>query len=66
MPETNIIHSLKIKCAAAGTNLTEVCRMVNVSRQNLEMWKKKEPKTIQTLRKIELAIEEKRKQLEKK
>lgn len=53
----NIVQSLKIKAAAAGTNLTEVCRRAGVSRQTVEKWKDEEPKTLQILRRLEAQIE---------
>jgi hypothetical protein len=56
MSDVNIVHSLKIKAASAGTNLTEVCRLAGVNRQTVELWKRKEPKTITTLRKLEEQI----------
>lgn len=62
--ETNIVQSLKIQAAAAGTNLTEVCRDANIPRQTIERWKNGEPKTIKILRAVEAAIE-KRKQKQK-
>lgn len=57
MAKTNIVHSLKLKCTAAGTNLTEVCRKAGVNRQTVERWKKEEPKTLTILRQLEEAIE---------
>jgi hypothetical protein len=52
---TNIVTTLKAQAAAAGTNLTEICRRANVPRQTVERWKK-EPKTIKLLRKLEAEI----------
>lgn len=49
---TNIVATLKAKAAAAGTNLTEICRRAGVPRQTVERWKE-EPKTIKLLRKLE-------------
>jgi len=53
----NIVQSLKTKAAAAGTNLTEVCRVAGISRQTVERWKDEEPKTLQIIRKLEATIE---------
>lgn len=53
----NIFDSLKVRCAQAGTNLTEVCKRAGVDRSSLERWKRKEPKTITIIRKIETEIE---------
>lgn len=53
---TNIVDTLKAKAAAAGTNLTAICREAGVPRQTIERWKE-EPKTIRLLRKLEAAID---------
>jgi hypothetical protein len=53
----NIIKSLKIRCVEAGTNLNEACREAGVIRQTVERWSKNPPKTLQTLDKLERAIE---------
>lgn len=59
MPKTtNIVLTLKAKCAAIGTNITQICKDAGVPRQTVERWKVEEPKTIVLLRKIEEAIEE--------
>jgi precorrin-6x reductase len=55
---TNIVTTLKAKAAAAGTNLTAICKKAGVPRQTVERWKNEEPKTIQLLRKLESAIEQ--------
>lgn len=57
---TNIVTTLKAKAAAAGTNLTAICRAAGVPRQTVERWKNKEPKTIALLRKLEAEIEKAR------
>jgi hypothetical protein len=54
---TNIVTILKAKAAAAGTNITEICRRAHVPRQTVERWKNEEPLTIKLLRKIESEIE---------
>lgn len=54
---TNIVKTLKVKAAAAGTNLTRICKNAGVPRQTVERWKNKEPKTITILRKLEAEIE---------
>jgi transposase-like protein len=54
----NIVQSLKIKCAEAGTNLTHVCRQAGVNRSTIEKWKREEPTSLQIIRKLEKAIEE--------
>lgn len=53
---TNIVTTLKAKAAAAGTNLTAICRDAGIPRQTVERWKS-EPKTIKLLRKLEAEIE---------
>jgi precorrin-6x reductase len=55
---TNIVTTLKAQAAAAGTNLTAICKKAGVPRQTVERWKNKEPKTFQLLRKLEAAIKE--------
>lgn len=54
---TNIVLTLKAKCAAIGTNITQVCKEAGVPRQTIERWKVEEPKTIKLLRQIEETIE---------
>lgn len=54
----NIVKSLKIKCAEAGTNLTKACKATGVNRSMIDRWQKKEPKSFQNLRKIEKFIED--------
>jgi len=51
-----LIRSLKIRCAAAGTNITEVCREAGVSRSTIERWKVKPPKSLQLLNAIEAKL----------
>lgn len=53
----DIVKELQVKCAQAGTNLSEVCRDAGVSRSTIERWKKKPPASITHLRKLEDAIQ---------
>ncbi len=53
-----IIKSLKARCAAAGTNITEVCREAGVSRSTIERWKQKPPKSLQILNSLEAKLAE--------
>lgn len=55
---TQIIRSLKTRCAAAGTNLTEVCRVAGVDRSLPERWKKRLPKSLEVLNALETALNE--------
>lgn len=64
--KTNIVHTLKARCAAIGTNITQMCKNAHVPRQTIERWKVKEPKTIQLLRRVEEAIEKEAKEQLKK
>lgn len=50
--------SLKIKCAEAGTSITEVCRRAGIHHQVIHAWREREPKSIKTLRTLEGIIEE--------
>lgn len=54
---TNIVTILKAKAAAAGTNITEICRRSGVPRQTVERWKNKEPKTLILLRSLEAELD---------
>lgn len=51
-------QSLKIRCAEAGTSISEVCRIAGVNRSTVEKWKKDEPTTLVVLEKLNNAIEE--------
>ena len=53
----NTFFSLKQKCAEAGTNLTEVCKIAGVNRSMLSRWRQREPKTLEIIGKLEAAIE---------
>jgi hypothetical protein len=54
---TNLFRDIRIKCAAAGTNLTAVCRVAGVHRSVPERWKKGEPRTRRVVEKIYAAID---------
>lgn len=54
----NTFFELKRKCAEAGTNLTEVCKVAGVDRSMLSRWRQREPKTLEILRKLEDAIQQ--------
>lgn len=56
----NTFESLKAACEEAGTNLSEVCREAGVDRSTLEHWKREEPKTIVSIRKLLKAIDKKK------
>lgn len=55
----NIVTSLKIRCAKAGISLSKLCNEAGIDRSVVERWKKEEPKTLQTLRKLESTLQEK-------
>lgn len=57
----NIYDSLNSACLEAGTTITDVCRKINISRSTPEVWKKKNPKSLQIVGLI-LAEVEKAKQ----
>jgi hypothetical protein len=52
----NIVHSLEVECAKAGTNLNKVCKAIGISRSVLVRWKAEEPKSIKTLRLLQEEI----------
>ncbi len=54
----NIVTTLKVKCAEAGTNLTEVCRKAKVARSTVDRWEVELPKSFRVLAALEKAIEE--------
>ena len=54
----NIVDQLKQECKAAGTNLSEVCRLKNIDRSILERWKLKEPRSLQILNAIRDGIKQ--------
>lgn len=51
-----LITALKTRCAAAGTNITEICREAGVSRSVIERWKTKPPKSLSILNALEGAL----------
>lgn len=55
---STLINSLKSRCAAAGTNITAVCKQAGVSRSTIERWKAKPPKSLQILDALEEQIQE--------
>lgn len=52
----NPIAEWKARCAAAGTNLTQLCKRAGVARQTLEHWKKNPNPQAVTLKKLEDAL----------
>lgn len=54
----NPIEELKIKAAAAGTNLTAACTKAGVDRSVPERWKKNVPKAFVNYAKIDQAIDD--------
>jgi hypothetical protein len=61
----NLSTSLEVECAAAGTNLTEVCKDAGVHRSTVQRWKDQEPKTFLEIRKILQAIHARRQKASK-
>lgn len=53
----NIYDSLNAACIEAGTTITQICREVNVSRSTPEVWKNKNPQTLEIVGKMLEAIE---------
>lgn len=52
-----LVDYLRAEAAAAGTNLTEVCREADVARQTPEQWKAGLPRSIKVLFTILQTIE---------
>lgn len=51
------VAKLEKDASAAGTNLTEVCREAGVSRATPDRWRKKTPKTIALICRMEAIVE---------
>lgn len=47
---------LQTRCAASGVSLTKVCELAGVQMQQVQTWKKRDPKSIETLRKLEAVL----------
>lgn len=54
---TDLYRSLKVRCAVAGVTLAQICRDAGVDRRTLDKWKRKTPKSIESLRRLEAIIE---------
>lgn len=54
---TILFKDIRTKCAAVGSNLTEICGIAEVHRSVPERWKKKEPSTRRVIAKIYAAID---------
>lgn len=54
----NPITTLKVKCAQAGTNLTEVCRRAGIARSTVDRWEDELPKSFQILNKLNEAVDQ--------
>lgn len=54
---TPLFLDIKTKCAAAGSNLTEICALAGVHRSVPERWKTNEPKTRRVVNKLYLALD---------
>lgn len=50
-------NSLRVRCAELGTDLTKVCRKAGVNRSALDKWSRQEPKTLETLHRINAALD---------
>lgn len=57
METTLIFTELEAAAKAAGSNLSEVCRVANVDRSVLERWKAKNPKSLDIVNSLRAAIE---------
>lgn len=50
------VAKLETDANAAGTNLTEICREAGVSRATPDRWRKKPPKTVTLIAKLETIV----------
>jgi hypothetical protein len=55
--EKNIVTDLKIKAIQKGVTLTKLCALAGVNRCVLTHWSRKEPKSLETLRKLEQTLQ---------
>ena len=51
-------NKIKERAKRSGISLVQLCNQVGISRETLENWKEKEPKTLVILHKINKALEE--------
>jgi len=51
--DKNIVTELKIKAVQNGVSLTKLCALAGVNRCVLTHWSRKEPKSLETLRKLQ-------------
>jgi len=56
--DKNIVTEIKIQAIQKGVNLTKLCAMAGVNRCVLSNWARKEPKTLETLRKLQEKLAE--------
>lgn len=56
---TSIYTELLEAATAAGTNLSEVCREAGVNRSTVELWKRRQPKTLEIIDSMYKVIEQK-------
>jgi transposase-like protein len=56
---TSIYSTLLEAATAAGTNLSEVCREAGVNRSTVELWKRRQPKTLEIIDSMFKVIEQK-------
>lgn len=52
------VTTLKVKCAQAGTNLTEVCRRAGIARSTVDRWERNVPKSFQIYHQLLQVIEQ--------
>lgn len=51
------LENLELRALACGSNLTEICREIGISRSTPDRWRRKVPKTIAILDKMEDFLE---------
>jgi len=72
MPKRTFVDEFKDRVAkiesdavAVGLNLTVICKEAGISRATPDRWRKKTPKTVLLIKKMEAIIERRREELAK-
>jgi transposase-like protein len=59
------IDEIELRALRAGTNLTAVCRAIKISRSTPDRWRRKLPRTIKLLDKMEAEVVSKEREKER-
>ncbi len=52
------VNKMEEDAKKSGTNLTAICKLVGAGRATPDLWKKKPPKTVMLLTKMQQAVED--------